>query len=159
MTGETQSERSSPTPGVAFCIPTPHIPQRWPAIEWIVKQAEAWTQTIGATEVREQLCNGNMQAWGVLDRAQELCMALTRFTDTSRGMIYTAWVYLPVSVDDDAAMAALLRLVQDYGRSRGAIALEIIVAPWAAPKLERCVAQAKTTAVALEIDLRIARMN
>ena len=68
----TEQTKQPITPGVPFFIATPHIPQRWPTIECVLKQAENWTQTISASEIREQLCDGRMQVWGVLDRVKTL---------------------------------------------------------------------------------------
>jgi hypothetical protein len=152
---DVNTEQAKPgDPGIPFCIATPHIPQRWPTIEYALKQVEGWTQTISASTIHEQLCDGRMQVWGVLDQAKELCLVLTRLGATARGTICTAWAFLPPCIDDDAALAALMHEVQKFARSESAVALEVLVAPWVSPKIEKALASSRTTAMVLEVDLR-----
>jgi hypothetical protein len=148
-------ERAPKSDG-AFFIPPTDLDQYWPSIDLIVKQAESWTQIISLSDIREQLLDHRMLAWGVRDRADQFGLAIARLHDSARGAICTAWVILPRSTKDNASISALLGEVETFARFRSAAVLELFVAPWSALKVQD-LARAKITAAILEVDLRSSR--
>jgi len=146
-----------PDRGAPFFVPTADIERHWSAIEFVLKQTENWTQAIAATEIFDYLKDGRAQAWGIIDQADQLSLIITRLTDTARGRLCTAWVFIPVSAQDEASIGALLDSVEAYARSKAAVALEMTTAPWLAEKINAHLSRAKATAAILELDLRSPR--
>ena len=146
---------STPEQGQFFHIPTEHFDQHRPAIEFVLKQAEQWTQVISSDELCELLKNGKMHAWGVLHASGQLSLAITRLAEGVRGLLCTMWLFVPMTAQNDAAIGELLRNVERFARTQGASALEIVTAPWM--RQSSHLAAVKHTAATFELDLRQSR--
>jgi hypothetical protein len=76
-----------PPPGVALELTQPYIEKNWAAVESVLRTAESWTQLICAEDIRPQLLDGRMRAWGVLNHAHQALLAVGCVSESARGTV------------------------------------------------------------------------
>jgi hypothetical protein len=152
---EPQSEQERPIlppPGIALELTPPHVGDNWAAIDKVLRAAESWTQLVSAEDIRRQLTEGRMRAWGVLDHARQGVLMVGSLIETTRGKICRLWVLAATS--DKLSLGALLDEGETFARQEHCVALEINTHPhisgWVDDKL---------TGAVFERDLRCPRIT